>query len=611
MKGDFVDKKPNRLIKEKSPYLLQHAYNPVDWYPWSEEAFSRARAEDKPVFFSCGYSTCHWCHVMERESFEDAEVAKLLNDHFVAIKVDREERPDIDLIYMAACQRLTGSGGWPLTVIMTPACKPFFAGTYFPKHGKWGRMGLMDILTRLKHYWVNDREKLIEASESITTAINDQGHHLTAKELGQDTIDQAVAQLKADFDMVNGGFGDAPKFPMPHNLLFLLHYWQQTGDEAALAIVTKSLTAMRQGGIYDQLGFGFARYAVDAQWQIPHFEKMLYDNALLCFVYLEAFAITGDELFKDTAEEILTYVAHEMTDSNGGFYSAQDADSEGVEGKYYVWRRQEILAVLGEREGTVFADFYGVSEDGNFEQDASVLHYRGRNLTDFAAQHQLSLHDLQTLLATGRDKLRMVRQRRVPPFKDDKILTAWNALMIAALAKAARVLANDQYLHRAQSALEFIYQRMFDQSKRLLARYRDGEAAEKAFIDDYAFLLWALVEVYEASTDAAYLAKAEALYSDVKQLFWDDTNGGYFFYGSDAEKLISRPKEIYDGAIPSGNSVACWAVQRLGTLTQDEAMLAIANRLLQSFAAAINHYPAAHTFALLGLQCSLTQRNKR
>lgn len=595
-----TDKSPNRLINEKSPYLLQHAHNPVEWYPWGEEAFAKAKTEDKPVFLSIGYSTCHWCHVMERESFEDEEVARALNAGLVAVKVDREERPDVDHIYMAVCQALTGAGGWPLTVIMTPEKKPFFAGTYFPKQSKWGRPGLMDILAAVSKQWRENRQKLSESGEEITRAIQGRGA-FSAGDVSTDLLDTAYNQLERVFDRYYGGFGSAPKFPAPHQLMFLLRHWRRTGEKKALAMVEKTLDAMRRGGIYDQLGFGFARYSVDEFWMVPHFEKMLYDNALLCYAYLEAYQCTANPDFAQVAKEIIQYVLRDMTSPEGGFYSAEDADSEGVEGKFYVWTRSEVLATLGPERGTLFADFYGVAAEGACEGGANTLNFITHDLNEFAAQSHVEPAELARVLAECRETLYQLREKRIRPFKDDKILTAWNALMIAALAKAARVLGEPGYAAAAERAMKFIFTQMLDSDGRLLARYRDGEAGCAAYLDDHAFLLWALLEVYESTFSPDYINKALNIASVMQRLFWDNEQGGFYFSGADGEVLIARSKELYDGAMPSGNSLAALALLRLARMTNQTELAELAETTVKTFSGQVAEHPQAYTGFLLAV----------
>lgn len=580
----------NRLINEKSPYLLQHAYNPVEWYPWGEEAFEKARAEDKPIFLSCGYSTCHWCHVMERESFEDEEVARVLNQHFVAIKVDREERPDIDSIYMSVCQAMTGSGGWPLTIIMDPDKKPFFAGTYFPKHSQMGRPGVIELLQQIANLWVNEKNKLIQSGAKITTAIAGELYGQRKGEISREILDKAYDYYAQKFDPVFGGFGSAPKFPTPHNLSFLLRYWQMSGQDKALAMAEKTIEAMYRGGIYDHIGFGFARYSTDRRWLVPHFEKMLYDNALLAMACLETNQATGKPFYARVAKEIFTYVLRDMTSPEGAFYSAEDADSEGVEGKFYLWSSDEVAEVLGSDRGRDFCRAYDIAENGNFE---------GKSIPNLIDQE----------LATGwdeeRQKLFWQREKRVHPFKDDKILTAWNGLMIAAMAFGARTLGDNKYALAAEKAVNFIWQKLRREDGRLLARYRDGEAGLLAYVDDYAFLIWGLIELYQATFKTVYLERAMELNNDMLKYFWDAAKGGLFLYGSDAEQLITRPKEIYDGAIPSGNSVAALNLLRLAGLTSDENILQKAQSQLKAFGGTVQEVPAGNAYFLLAAYFSL------
>ncbi|MBD1373023.1 thioredoxin domain-containing protein [Hazenella sp. IB182357] len=595
----------NRLIHEKSPYLLQHAYNPVDWYPWGDEAFAKAKAEDKPIFLSIGYSTCHWCHVMEKESFEDQEVADLLNRDFIAVKVDREERPDVDHLYMTVCQAMTQQGGWPLTIIMSPEQKPFFAGTYLPKENRFGRSGLVTLLGKVKHLWDHDRAKTIQTGERVIEAVGAYLNPVEEGKIERSTIDYAYEQYARTFDETYGGFGEAPKFPRPHDLLFLLRYWHQSKEQEALSMVTHTLDAMRRGGIYDHLGYGFARYSVDREWLVPHFEKMLYDNALLALAYVEAYQITKEKRYAQTADEIFTYVLRDMTAPTGGFYSAEDADSEGKEGTFYVWTPAEIKSILGEEEGVLFCKVYHVTEEGNFEEKTSILHQIMGSLTGLAEEYGLSEDQLEEKLQQSRKQLFEARKKRVHPHKDDKILTAWNGLMIAALAKGARVLQNDTYADAAIRAVQFIDEKLTREDGRLLARYRDGEAKYLGYLDDYAFLTWGLMELYEATFTETYLKQAQALTNQMLNLFGDEQEGGLYFYGVDGEQLFTRPKEIYDGAIPSGNSVAAYNLIRLGKLTSDPQILAEADRQLNAFAQSVAASPISHSFFIMAMQFAL------
>jgi uncharacterized protein YyaL (SSP411 family) len=550
-----ANKRANRLIHEKSPYLLQHAYNPVDWYPWSDEVFEKAKSEDKPIFLSIGYSTCHWCHVMERESFEDEEVAAFLNKHFVSIKVDREERPDIDHIYMEVCQALTGHGGWPLTAFIGPDKKPFFAGTYFPKNDRMGMMGFMSLLKRVNEAWENNRDALVHSGEKIASILNQPSNRLCEK-IPDDIFHFAFKEFKSDFDSVYGGFGGAPKFPTPHNIFFLLRYWHFAKESLALEMVEKTLDSMHRGGIYDHIGFGFSRYSTDRKWLVPHFEKMLYDNALLAIAYLETYQATSKQKYARIAEQIFTYVLRNMTSPEGGFYSAEDADSEGEEGKFYVWTPEEVLEVLGAEEGSKFCTIYDITSNGNFE---------GKNIPNLIRS---SIPEEETEFVNQcRIKLFQHREKRVHPHKDDKILTSWNSLMIAAFAIGGRYLNDGAYIDAAEKALEFILTKLVDKDGRLLARYREGESAYPAYVDDYPFLIWSLIELYESTYKPFYLQKALEFNHSLLKLFWDNSRGGLFLYGNDSEQLIARPKNVYDGAIPSGNSVAALNFLRLARLT--------------------------------------------
>jgi uncharacterized protein len=598
MKDDI---QPNRLIHEKSPYLLQHAYNPVCWYPWGEEAFAKAKREGKPIFLSIGYSTCHWCHVMERESFEDEEVADYLNKSYVAIKVDREERPDIDHVYMTACQALTGQGGWPLTIVMTPLRKPFFAGTYFPKLSRYGRPGLMDVLTQLAEKWENDRERVLQASNKILAHIEPNFAGNKAPLSPEKWVAGAYQAFAADFDDDFGGFGDAPKFPTPHQLLFLLRYSRQQKDNHALEMVCKTLDGMRKGGIYDQIGGGFARYSTDEKWLVPHFEKMLYDNALLAMAYLEGYQVTQNEVYRHTVEDIFRYVLREMWDVRGGFYSAEDADSEGVEGRFYIWREEDIKAVLGADDARLYCAYYDITEAGNFE-GYNIPNLIGTDEQEFCETFGLDQSSWQQSVSRMNMKLFLAREHRVHPYKDDKILTAWNGLMIAALAKAGGALAKEEYIEAAKKAYQFVKEELTDAEGRLLARYRDGEAKYLGFADDYANVVFGLVELYEATFDASYLKDALRLQDEMIRLFWDFDEEGFFLYGEDGENLIARPKQIYDGASPSANSVAAYNLLRLGHITGQSKYDDYAALCLEAFSGMIDQYPPGYTFYLLAVQ---------
>lgn len=595
-----ANKQPNRLINEKSPYLLQHAHNPVDWYPWGDEALAKAKAEDKPIFLSIGYSTCHWCHVMERESFEDEEVAALLNEGYISVKVDREERPDIDHIYMNACQAMTGQGGWPLTVLLTPEKKPFFAGTYFPKKGRWGLPGLVEILTQVGQKWEQERDRVQEAGEEVLELMGPRLGLQSGASLNRDVLDMAYQQLKDRFDHEYGGFGQAPKFPSPHNLMFLLRYWKRSGEKEALTMVERTLQAMYRGGLFDHVGYGFSRYSTDQKWLVPHFEKMLYDNALLALAYLEAYQVTGSNFYARVARKIFTYILRDMTSPEGGFYSAEDADSEGVEGKFYLWTPGEVGEILGEDAGEVFCRQYDIAPGGNFEGKSipNLIHNPLENEAPASGQES---GDYRAHLDVLRKKLFVAREERVRPFKDDKILTSWNGLMIAALARGGAVLEEPGYTRAAERAAGFILSRLRRENGRLLARYRDGEAAIPAYLDDYAFITWGLLELYGAGFEPRFLRDALTLTHQALDLFRDRQHGGFFFYGADAEELIARPKEIYDGALPSGNSVMLLNLLRLARLTGDETLRDEAERQVLAFAGVVAEYPQAYSFFMMGL----------
>jgi len=602
----------NRLVFEKSPYLLQHAGNPVDWFPWGEEAFEKAAAEDKPVFLSIGYSTCHWCHVMEEESFEDPEVAALLNEHFVAIKVDREERPDVDQLYMSVTQAMTGSGGWPMTVVMTPDRRPFFTGTYFPKRGRFGRQGMMEVLPALADAWRKDRENvLVTAGRVVDFLGSRQGANANAEAPGQAVLDTAYASLAQSFDERNGGFGTAPKFPVAHNLRFLLRYWHRTGEERALSMVVETLEAMRRGGIWDHVGFGFHRYSTDAEWLLPHFEKMLYDQALLAMAAIETWQATGNEGLRRTAEEILAYVLRDMTSPEGGFYSAEDADSEGEEGLFYLWTPEELRKVLGAEDGDLAIRVFGVVPDGNFRDQStrqttgkSILHL-DEPLSTTASDLGMQLPELVDGLESIRARLFTSREQRIHPLKDDKVLTDWNGLMIAAMAKAARAFGDPRYERAARRAADFALTELRDEEGRLLKRWRAGEAAHDAVLDDYAFLVLGLLELYEANFEVRYLQAALELTETMVVDFHDEERGGFFLSPSGRSDLLVRPQEFYDGAIPSGNSVAALDLLRLARITGDPRWEELASGALAAASRAIRSAPHAHTQHLIALDFAL------
>ena len=595
----------NRLVFEKSPYLLQHAANPVDWYPWGEEAFDKAGDEERPVFLSIGYSTCHWCHVMEKESFEDPQVANLLNQVFIPIKVDREERPDIDQLYMSVCQAVTGTGGWPLTVVLTPDKKPFFAGTYFPKESRFGRTGLMELIPKIDQLWKENREELLESADKILGFLQQpaQGESVA---LDESIFDKAYHQLSERFDPSRGGFGTAPKFPSPHNFLFLLRYWHRTGERRALEMVEKTLQKMRLGGIFDQIGFGFHRYSTDEFWVLPHFEKMLYDQAMLVMAYVEAYQATGKTEYAQTVREVLGYVLRDMTSPAGGFYSAEDADSEGEEGLFYLWEMREFHEYLGAESEHLFKIF-NLAEGGNYFDEGTKMKtgknilYLQKPLHEYAKELDLEEESFLSFWEKIRQLLFDIRKKRIHPLKDDKILTDWNGLMIAALAKAAAALGESDYSQAARNAVDFIWKNLRDEDGNLLKRYRDGEAGQPAHLDDYAFLIWGLIELYESELDPVYLEKALELNELMLAKFWDHDLGGLFLATEDRSDLILRNKEIYDGAIPSGNSAAALNLLRLGRMVSDPSLEEKAHQIGKFFSDQVSQIPQGYTQFLSAL----------
>lgn len=592
-------KKPNRLISEKSPYLLQHAYNPVDWYPWGEEAFEKARKEDKPVFLSIGYSTCHWCHVMEKESFEDLKVADLLNRSFVCIKVDREERPDIDSIYMNVCQLMTGRGGWPLTIVMTPDKKPFFAATYIPKDSRFGLIGMLELLPKIHAAWVSRRGEILQSADDIVSILQS-SHGLEGEELDVSVLESAYEELLTQFDDSHGGFGTAPKFPMPTYTFFLLRYWKRTHDSKALEMVEKTLKAMRMGGIWDHVGFGFHRYSTDRFWQVPHFEKMLYDQALLALAYTEAYQATGNPQYRETAQEIFEYVLRDLASPEGGFYSAEDADSEGEEGKFYTWEEHEIVNAVKDED---VLSVYNVSKEGTFseagaEPGKNILHLK-KPLSDLAKELDISREELYKKMEKAERILFEIREKRVRPEKDDKILVDWNGLMVAALSRGAQAFGESQYSSAAQKAADFIIENMGDYH--LYHRYRDGEAKIPGFLDDYAFFVWGLIELCEATFNVAHLEKAVQLTDYMIDHFWDEKDGGFYHTSDESEHVLVRQKLFHDGVTPSGTSVAMLNLLRLSRLTGNPAYEEKALKLSQVFSNRVSQIPSAHTFLLIAL----------
>lgn len=572
----------NRLISEKSPYLLQHAHNPVDWYPWGEEAFAKAVLEDKPVFLSVGYSTCHWCHVMAHESFEDEDIAFILNKYFISIKVDREERPDIDSVYMAVCQAVTGSGGWPMSVFLTPEQKPFYAGTYFPPRARGSMVGFRELLIAIADKWKRDKETLLESADRILAHLSTPENESTEK--FYDNLPGKAAEIfSQSYDSEYGGFGSAPKFPMPHNLIFLILYAKTHGDKTAARQVYTTLDKMRRGGIFDQIGYGFSRYSTDAYYLVPHFEKMLYDNALLMIAYVAAYKESGDQNLLDTAEKTAEYVLREMTAENGAFYSAQDADSEGEEGKFYVWRYEEICEVLGKKKGQKFCEYFGITREGNFEGRSIPNLLNGRDISDNLAKEKQILYEHRKT----RGKLHL----------DDKILTSWNSLMICAFSILYRVTGKKIYLRAAKSAQKFIEEHLADGAL-LYVSYRDGMRSGKGFLDEYAYYTAALIALYEATAYPVYLSRARQTAGEAGRQFGDRDSGGYYLYGMENDNLITRPKEAYDGALPSGNSVMAYCLVRLSQLTGEESYRKEAERQLIYMSGVAEDYPAGYSMFL-------------
>lgn len=568
----------NNLQNETSPYLSQHKDNPVNWYPWGEAAFKKAKKENKPIFLSIGYSTCHWCHVMARESFEDTETAELLNKYFVAVKVDKEERPDIDNVYMSVCQTMTGSGGWPLSLFITPSQKPFYAGTYFTRNA------FQNLLKQIHLLWQSNRDKLISSGNDLINALNSE----TDKngELSNLLIDNAFNQLKQSFDEQYGGFGYAPKFPMPHNLIFLLNYYNKTKNQTALDMTERTLMQMYKGGIFDHIGYGFSRYSTDQYYLIPHFEKMLYDNALLIISYITAYAATNKEIYKEIAENTAQYIMREMTNEQGGFFSAQDADSEGEEGKYYSFEFSEIPNLIGNNVGKEFNEYYGITEKGNFE---------GKSIPNLLHNSKQS--------NKFRDYLPQIyeyRKSRTRLHLDDKVLTSCNSLMIAAFAVMHRILGDKKYLTAAKNACTFIEENL-TQGDTLYVSYRRGRQNNIGFLDDYAFYIFALIQLYETSFEKKYLDRAIELCNKAIKEFFDNEKGGFYIYGSSNEQLMLKPKEVYDGAIPSGNSVMAYNLVMISQITEDKHFDSITEQQLMFMAGKAKTYPMGYCFYLYAL----------
>ena len=590
----------NNLINETSPYLLQHAHNPVNWFAWGEEAFAKAKAEDKPVLISIGYSACHWCHVMEHESFEDEVTARIMNENFVNIKIDLEERPDLDKIYMTFVQLTIGNGGYPLNVFLTPDKLPFYGGTYFPPVNRYNMPSFQRVLESVADAYKNKREDLLHSANEVLGEIRRVGLAESSSEsLNLEQLDSAFQSFVRTFDKVNGGFGGAPKFPPPMSLEFLLRYYKRTGNENALEMVKKTCDKMAHGGIYDQLGGGFHRYTVDAIWLTPHFEKMLYDNAQLARIYLHLFQVTKDEFYKRIAVETLAYVKREMTDANGGFYTAQDADSEGVEGKFFVWTPAEIEEILGDADAPVFNFFYDVSEDGNFEEK-NILNVKN-SLSETAEVLKISEEKLKEVLMRGREKLFATREKRIKPFRDEKVLTAWNGLMLATFAEASAILDDKDYLEIARRNADFILDNL-QKDDYLLRSWKDGAAKLNAYLEDYANFADGLIELFQVSGEVKYLKEAKRLADVLITEFWDEDGGAFFFTANNHEELLVRNKDFYDNATPSGNSVAADVLLKLAHLVGDEKYEHFAVTVLRLVAPQIRRYPNAFGRVLSALE---------
>jgi uncharacterized protein YyaL (SSP411 family) len=587
----------NRLAAEKSPYLLQHAANPVHWRPWGEEAWAAAREQDRPVFLSIGYSTCHWCHVMAHESFEHPAAAELLNAAFVCVKVDREERPDLDAVYMAACQMLTGRGGWPLTLFLTPQGKPFFAGTYLPRESRFGQLGLMELTRQIGRAWAEDRDRVLAAADRVAGAMAQAFAPAPPAEVSDQAFGRALDHFKENFDAAHGGFGGAPKFPSPHQILFLLRAWQKTGDASARRMATHTLRRMRQGGIFDQAGLGFHRYSTDERWLAPHFEKMLYDQGMLLAAYAQTFQATADPFFARVCREVAQYLRRDLRGPEGAFLSAEDADSEGEEGRFYVWTLDELEAVLGPGEARFWAGRMGLAREGNFRDEASGRD-TGTNILHFP---EALPPELEERWEAARLKLLAARSGRVRPHRDDKVLADWNGLAAAGLALAGRALDDPEMVADAGRAVDFVLRAMRRPDGRLLHRWREGEAAVDGLAEDYAFLAWGLLELHAATLDENRLAQARQLVDILLADFWDDAAGGLFLSPAHGENLLLRPKEAFDAALPSANSVALLLLPRLFRLTGESLYMDKAQAIARAFGAQVEAAPFGHALFLCAL----------
>ncbi len=605
-----MDKKPNHLIHEKSPYLLEHAYNPVNWYSWGQEAFDASKKENKPIFLSIGYSSCHWCHVMARESFEDDDISRILNENFIPIKVDREARPDVDEIYMKAVISMTGSGGWPLSVFLTPELKPFYGGTYFPPVPRGGMPSFPQLLMGISRAWKSDQEKIVESSKQLEQSIKNSYTFApkNGSKLNEAVFDKSYASLSSAFDEDYGGFGFSPKFPTPSNLFFLFRYYLRNKTQAPLIMAEKTLESMANGGICDHIGGGFHRYSVDRQWLVPHFEKMLYDNALLCLGYTEAYQLTKKPNYLRVAEQILEWTIREMTAPSGAFFSALDADSPEGEGAFYVWDRSEVSQAVGlknipnsGRLVDILCDYYGVTDQGNFEDGRTILTRSADRIAEIEKKFSISKSELSTELERGRLAMLNYRSNRPRPKTDDKVLVSWNGLMIAAFARAHEVFGVDTYLLSAKTAADFILEKMWqrESGNGLKHWFREGLVMDMGTLEDYAFLIFGLIELYEASFDAGYLSKAVDLAKEMISSFEDARQGGFFMTDDKTRDLIVRPKDAYDGALPSGNAVAVLSLLRLARLTGNEEFRQSAEKSLDAFSPLIVERPTSYVFSLV------------
>jgi len=588
----------NRLVNEKSPYLLQHKDNPVAWYPWGEQALKEAKIQNKPLFISIGYSTCHWCHVMNRESFKDEEVAQVLNEYFIPIKVDREERPDLDKIYMTFSEAMTGSGGWPLNIFATPEGKPFFLGTYYPKRNKNRITGIIEISKKINKLWEEEEGHVLQEANRILEAVEEMFTTYEEGTMDENIFEEARNSLEGIFDEKHGGFSSRPKFPMPQYIWFLLDYAKRHDDKGALEMAQITLEKMYKGGIFDHIGHGFYRYSVDSKWLIPHFEKMLYDNALLGIVYARAYEITGRALYKEVVQKIFSFVNRDMSSKEGGFYSALDAESEGIEGRFYVFTYDEVMDVLGQELGPLYCKYYDIGEKGNFE---------GYNNPNLISVDLDSLEDsLKSRLEEANELLFEYREKRIRPHRDEKILCSWNGLMIGSLAYAGRLLKNDSYIQRAKEAANFILSNLVDEDGELLSTYIGGEAYNFAFLEDYSFLIFGLMELYSSCGEIEYLKSGKELAQNMVDHFSDQDGGGLYFYSDLSEKLIMRPKDLYDGAIPSGNSMAIMGLYQLYRVTGEENYRKTARDIAYSFGGDIKGSPLSHLYTVIAHNESLT-----